>query len=101
MFTLPPPLARPLHCESCWALGHHNGLSVGTDGGPFRRGHKKTAKVGGPRCLRAQAASMPYCQRRERTLEVEEGEKKTEKGFKILPNYNARKSVTWRVPMLW
>lgn len=39
-----PPSARPLHCGSCWAQGHHNGPSVGTDGGPFGRGHKKKQK---------------------------------------------------------
>lgn len=29
VYHAPPHPARPLHCGSCWALGHHNGLSVG------------------------------------------------------------------------
>lgn len=55
VYPAPPSPARPLHCGSCWALGRHNRLSGGTDGRPFRRRHKKTAKVGGPRCLREPA----------------------------------------------
>lgn len=85
VYPAPPSPARPLHCGSCWALGHHNGLSVGTDGGPFRtNGTKKTAKVGGLWCLRERAASVPCCQRRGRTLEVEEGDEKLKRGFLII-----------------
>lgn len=93
MFTLAPPpphpSARPLHCGSCWALGHHYRLSVGTDGGPFGRGHthtkkKKTAKVGGLQSLREPAASMPHCQRRGRILEVEEGQERLKRDFSFL-----------------
>uniref|UniRef100_A0A3Q3JZT8 BHLH domain-containing protein n=1 Tax=Monopterus albus TaxID=43700 RepID=A0A3Q3JZT8_MONAL len=39
-----PPSARPPHCGSFGALGHHNEPSIGTDGGPFRRGYKKQAR---------------------------------------------------------
>lgn len=82
VYPAPPSSARPQHCGSCWALGHHNGLSVGTDGGPFRRGHKTQPRQEG-RGVCEQAASMPYCQKRGRTLEVEEGEEKLKRDFRF------------------
>lgn len=59
MFTLPPPHARPLHCGSCWALGHHNRLSVGTDGGSFGSRAQKAAEVGGPWRAGSRGAVLP------------------------------------------
>lgn len=50
---------------------------------PFEEGTKHSQGRRAVVSEREQAASMPYCQRRGRTLEVEEGEEKLKRGFRF------------------
>lgn len=76
-----PPSARPLYCGSCWALGHHNGLSVGTDGGLFGRGHKKKKTQGRRAVVSERASEQPALSETWENIRGGGGRGETEKGF--------------------